>query len=502
MRLFPALLSLSLLLPPALPAAGQSGRAGAADSQFDSNLNLFTTLAAINAAGYDAGLNTAIYQRYQIRRQVRDELARKNIPCLPDLKDFYRKHKKPNDTADLSQYISFALLAAGPPGFALPPSELPEDASALQELSGLLARFYSEADIAGLWKRSQAAYNFAIGEYQPAVLKAVLDANVYTRSLNTGYLGRRFQIYIDVLGAPDQIQIRSYKDDYFVVITPTAADLQVEIRDAYLAYLLDPLSFKYAKEIDDKKKLKRFAEEAPALDLVYKDDFSLLVTKSLIKAIDSRLLKGDEKRQLAVDQAMREGFILTAAFAEQLALYEKQDTAMRLYYPDMVAAIDVSKEQKRLKKVEFVQTASRPLIATAQISIPEAERTLEAAEGLMENKDYDSAKKAFTKALGETDSKPLHGRAYYGLARVAVVQKQQAQAKGLFERALENEPGSGTAAWCHYYLGRLTLSLSGDTDRAKQEFEAVLKNEGSSARVREEAEKALQEISGDKEKDQ
>ncbi len=499
MLLLPALLSFGLLLE---PAAGQPARTVAADNQFDSNVNLFTTLAAINAAGYDAGLNTPIYQRYQIRQQVRDELAKKNIPSLPDLREFYRKHKKPDDTADLSQYISFALLAGAPPTFALPNSELPEDVAALRDLSGLLARFYVEANIASLWDRSQAAYIAAIGEYQPTVLKAVLDANAYTRSLNTGYLGRRFQIYLDVLGAPDQIQIRSYKDDYFVVITPTAADLQSEIREAYLSYLLDPLSFKYARIIEDKQKLKRFAEEAPALDLIYKDDFSLLVTKSLIKAIGSRLLKGDEKRQLAVDQAMREGFILTAGFAEQLAIYEKQDTALRLYYPDLVAAIDVGKEQKRLKKVEFVQTVSRPLITTPQISIPEAERTLEAAEGLMETKDYDNAKKAFTRSLTETESKPLHGRAYYGLARVAVVQKQQTQAKELFERALQNEVGPGASAWCHYYLGKLTLSLSGDTKTAKQEFEAVLKDEASSARVREEAEKALQEISGDKEKDQ
>ncbi len=501
MRLLSALLSFSLLMIPALPAAGQTARASSPDNQFDSNLNLFTTLAAINAAGYDAGLNTPIYQRYMIRQQIRAELAKKKIPCLQELKDFYAKHKKPDSTVDLSQYISFALLAGPPPNFALPTAELPEDAVALQDLSPLLARFYSEANIADLWKRSQVAYNTAIAEYQPAVLGAVLDANVYTRSLNTGFLGRRFQIYLDVLAGPDQVQIRSYRDDYYVVITPTAADLTVEIRDAYLSYLLDPLSFKYAKQIEEKKKLQRFAEEAPALPVIYKDDFSLLVTKSLIKAIDSRLLKGEAKRQLAVDQAMREGFILTAAFAEQLVAYEKQDTAMRLYYPDMVVAIDVSKEQKRLKKIEFAQSVSPPLVTSPQVVISEAERTLESAEGLMEEKDYDSARKAFSKALSETESKAIHGRAYYGLARVAVVQKQQTQAKELFERALQNDPSPGAAAWCHYYLGKLALSLAGDAERAKLEFEAVLKNEGGSLTVRDAAEKALQEISLNKEKE-
>ena len=102
--------------------------------------------------------------------------------------------------------------------------------------------------------------------------------------------------------------MRNYRDDSFIVITPTTAPVIDEIRDAYLAYLLDPLSFKYRKAITDKKPLQKFAEEAPALDLAYKEDFSLLVTKCLIKAIDSRLMHGGaEKRAAFVDQAMREG---------------------------------------------------------------------------------------------------------------------------------------------------------------------------------------------------
>ena len=42
------------------------------------------------------------------------------------------------------------------------------------------------------------------------------------RNPTSGYLGRRFQIYVDLLGAPNQVQMRSYADDYFVVVTPPA----------------------------------------------------------------------------------------------------------------------------------------------------------------------------------------------------------------------------------------------------------------------------------------
>ena len=92
-----------------------------------------------------------------------------------------------------------------------------------------------------------------------------------------------------------------------------------EIRDAYLAYLLDPLSFKYRKAITEKKPLQKFAEKRRRSTWPIRTIFRCLVTKCLIKAIDSRLMHGGaEKRAAFVDQAMREGFVLTAALADLL----------------------------------------------------------------------------------------------------------------------------------------------------------------------------------------
>ncbi len=500
MSLRPAALFFSLVTPLLSFGANSPAMQDAGENQFDANITLFSVMAAINAAGFDAGINAPINARFQIRNQVRAELAKRTIPSLPDLKAFYQQHKKPNETSDLSQYISFALLADGPPDFAIHSVDLPEDVAALSGFGELLARFYKDANLAELWNRAQPAYNAGLGEFQPPVLSAVLEANAYARNPSGVSAGRRFQIYLDLLGAPDQIQIRSYRKDYYVVVTPTTAPIGGEIRDAYLAYLLDPLSLRYGSVLMEKKKgLQKFVDNAPALDLAYKDDFSLLVTKCLIKAIDSRLMKPEEKRQLYVDQAVREGFILTASFADLLVGYEKQDTALRLYYPDLIAGIDVGKEQKRLKKVEFAETISQPaVIVPAQtIQISQAERTLESAEGLFEQNDLESAKKAFSKALSETADRHLHGRAYYGLARIALVEKHYSEAAELFQRVLDNDPSPSAVSWSHYYLGRIALS-SGDNDKAKQQFQAVLKTEGASAQVREATGKILQEISGEK----
>jgi predicted negative regulator of RcsB-dependent stress response len=469
-------------------------------NQFSVSETLFSTLAAINAAGYDAGMDSPLNERYKVRTQIREALGGRKIGCLTELKAFYQEHKKASDTANLSQYISFALVADDAPGFALPNDAVPPDVEPLRGFSELLARFYKEANLEDLWNRSQAAYAAAMSEYQDPVINTLFEANGYLRN-PSGYLGRRFQIYLDLLAAPDQIQVRSYRDDYYVVITPTSTPVVDEVRDAYLAYLLDPLSFKYGEVIKEKKPLQKFAEEAPALDLAYKDDFALLVTKCLIKAIDSRLMHGGaEKREVFVNEAMREGFILTAAFSELLPVYEKQQEAFRLYYPDLVAAVDVHKEEKRLKRVEFVQSVPPRVIAPpAKMQIEPAEESLASAEGLYEQHDLQNARKIFRKALEQTSDKKLQGRADYGLALIDLQEKRWDEALDLFQRTVDANPNSVLTAWSHYYLGELQLK-AGDAEKATAQFKLALATEGATAKLHEAAEKALAaSSSGEKE---
>ena len=54
---------------------------------------------------------------------------------------------------------------------------------------------------------------------------------------------------------------------------------------------------------------------------------------------------------------MREGYILTAYFSEQLQVYLQQEQAMRFYYPEMIQAIDLKHEDARLSQIEFVAHA-------------------------------------------------------------------------------------------------------------------------------------------------
>ncbi|HZS56243.1 MAG TPA: tetratricopeptide repeat protein [Bryobacteraceae bacterium] len=458
---------------------------------------MFTTLAAINAAGYDAGMDSPLNQHYKIRSEVRDILAKEKIACLSELRAFYKDHKKPTDAGDLSQYISFALVAGDAPNFELPTGQVPPDVEPLRGLSQILADFYQQANIADLWRRAQPAYNAAISEYQDQVINTLFEANGYLRN-PSGYLGRRFQIFLDLMAAPDQIQVRSYRDDYFVVITPTTAPPIDQIRDAYLGFMMDPLTFKYSEVIKQKKPLQKYAEDAPALDLAYKDDFSLLLNKCLVKAIDSRLMhQGPEKRQAYINEALREGFILTAAFADLLPAYEKQQDAFRIYYPDLVNAIDIRKEEKRLKTVQFAESMPQKIIAPpAKIQLDPADESLETAQGLLDQNDVENARKMFKKVFEQTPDKAKQGRAYYGLAVIDLQEKHWDEAVDLFQRTVDSNTNRSIVAWAHYYLGQLALK-AGDPEKATTHFKQTLANQEASSKAREAAEKALQSISGD-----
>jgi len=292
-------------------------RAAAAEpqGQLDGSRTLFSVMAAINAAGYDADL--ASPANHPLRQIVRQQIAAKKLPVIDDLKYFAGKHRQKDPTQELSQYISFALSVKGPPDFEYKfrKIELPPDVEALQGFAELMVRFDRDAGIEELWKKSQPALEQVIARYHEPVSEAVLEVNAYLRNVTSGYLGRRFQIFLELLGPPNQIQVRGYVDDYFVVITPSPEPQIEDVRNAYLSYLIDPPVLKYSDLILKKRGLIDYVQNAPALPEIYKTDFLMLSTKSLIKAIESRLSRG--QRQEIVDQALREGYVLSPHLPQQ-----------------------------------------------------------------------------------------------------------------------------------------------------------------------------------------
>jgi tetratricopeptide (TPR) repeat protein len=467
------------------------------EGQLDASPGLFTVMAAINAAGYSADLSSP--SNHPLRDLIRAELAKRNIPSLAAIKAIFDQHRKTKDTDELSQYISLALTLEGPPDFAvkLRNVDMPPDAAPLLGLAPLFAAFYKEANIADLWKRSQPDIDQYIERYHEPVSEAVLQVNSYLRQQTSGARGRRFQVYIELLAAPNQIQTRSYGFEYTIVITPSAELRTFDVRHAYLHYLLDPLSTRYQEILERKKGLVDHAQRAPALADAFKDDFLLLVTESLIKAVEARL---DHKPE-GVQAALREGYILAPYFAEHLPVYEKQEQSMAFYYSELVGAIDVVTEDKRLSYVEFnkeetvrtVKSAPGPVGTPPPPPLTGAAKTLEEAEQTYTAQDLDTAKKLYLEVLQQTDSQPMHAAAYYGLARIAARQKDPETAEKLFEKTLELQPEAQVKAWTLVFLGKLSVA-AGDREQAVKHFQDALKVDGASDLARQNAEAGLRQL--------
>ena len=499
-----------------LVAALAAGQQLPGQGQLDASPSLFTVMAAINAAGFDQGIDSP--NNHPLRKAVREHIAKQTIPCMEDLKDFVKKHRKGSASAELSQYISFALSTSGPPGFqtTFRDHEIPLDVLTLTGFQELMIRFHREAKMDDLWKAVQPQIEQVIEAYHEPVTNAVREANGYLRNVTSGYVGRKYQIFFELLAPPNNVQTRSYKDDFFLVITPTAEMLQAiatpkagetapsppidHIRYSYLQYLLDPLSIKYGALIEKKRGLSDFARAAPALDDFYKEDFILLTSVCVMKAIDAKL--HGKTGQAMVDQAFKEGFILTPHFYEQLPAFEKSEQTFRLYYPDLITSIDLKKEDKRLEGVQFAAAKTVKTIKVASREEPVAKlsgaaKTLAAAEELFnDRKDPKSLEKArglFLQSLEQTDEKPLHAKSYYGLARVAASQQNRELSEKLFQKTLELDPDPRTKGWAHFYLGQLA-AMAGEADVSKSHYESVLKIDGAAEKTRQAAEQSLKKV--------
>jgi tetratricopeptide (TPR) repeat protein len=453
-------------------------------AQLDSNETLFSVAATVSAALAEPA------------PAVREHLAGRNVPVMSELRNFVAAHRKDGKFLDWSPYISFALSSGGPPDFkpTLTGVEEPPDLAQLEGFRALLIRFYRDAALSELWSKMQPVYQRETARYHEPVTRAVVESNAYLRNVTSGYMGRRFFVFLEVLAPPNQVHTRSYKDDYFIVVTPAAQPRVHDVRHTYLHFVLDPLTAKFSEPIMKRRSLSDYAQGAVELDQSYKSDFLLLATESLIRGIESRM----DRRPAAVQESLQEGFILTPFFAEALPAYEKQETAMRLYFPDMMNRLDINKEVKRLDSVDLTVRRSKPAAAsstqeTASSTEPvrdAAESTIDTAEQLYASRNLDKAGETFRSVLQQTDNKPLHARAYYGLARIAALQRNPELAEQLFRKTLELSPDPHTLAWTEVYLGRLAHA-SATPEQAAAHFKAALAVKGASAGARQAAEEGL-----------
>jgi tetratricopeptide (TPR) repeat protein len=501
--------------PQGQPPANQTPQKQAAQNQvpqnqslivLDSNETIFSMLAALNTCGYDQDLTISDVVRSTVRAELQKNLL--NSPeaeaARTALCEFYQGHVASNDpNRNLSQYLSLALYVDGPPHF-LPRTkeeDLPPDASAIALFGKLLEPFYEKAGLHSIWERHRNDYAAAMKRYHEPLQKMVFDTEIYLKLPSSQYLGRRFTIYLDFMGSPNETDARNYGTDYYVIVfpapnapsgeAPKSALKMEQIRHTFLHYELDPLAEKHYSSIKRLEPLLQSVKRAP-LEESFKTDISLLVTECLIRAIEIRTTGGKQPAQeamraQAVDDAVKQGYILTKYFYDAVVAFEKDPTGIRGAYGDFIANLDLGREQKAAAAVQFASATSPELV---QLSRPEDRRMLITAEKRLAAGDPKGAQELAQQALDRKIGD--QGRALFILAEVAVANKNRDGAQDNFQKAIAATQDPKVVGWSHVYLGRI-LDMKEDREAALQEYRAALNAGGGLPEVKAAAERGLQQ---------
>ena len=138
-------------------------------------------------------------------------------------------------------------------------------------------------------------------------------------------------------------------------------------------------------------------------------------------------------RLQAVDDAVKQGYILTRYFYNALVAFEKDPAGLRTAYADILDAIDMKQQQKAATEMQFASVTAPELV---QLSRLEDRRMLVTAEKRLAAGDpkgaQELAQQALDKKIGD------QGRALFILAQVAVANKNRDGARGQFP---EGDPG-------------------------------------------------------------
>jgi len=111
----------------------------------EANPQIFATMCALVAAGFEADSAPADPDLAQLRTHLRSLHG----PAAEALRDFYNHHALADSGATLSRFMTFALVAGPAPNFepVLKGEALPPGAFALNGFSEVLTKFYEEAQI-------------------------------------------------------------------------------------------------------------------------------------------------------------------------------------------------------------------------------------------------------------------------------------------------------------------------------------------------------------------
>ncbi|MGA7832599.1 MAG: hypothetical protein WCA21_16700 [Terracidiphilus sp.] len=474
-----------------------------------SDESVFTMAAALNACGYDEGLEDSA----PVRKRVRDEMNlalsksedarnKRDKVCL-----YIAQHRMTGTERDIAQYISLALYLSPPPELetTVDLTQMPPDSTQVVEIVPLLRDFAAALDLHGTWLGVHRIYDAEADQLHDPLTKMIVSTNLYLKMPAETYNGRRFIVVIEPQLSPSVVNARIYGTDYVVVVSPKSGAIPMnDVRHTYLHYVIEPLLYSRANAIDRMQPILKEVREAP-IEFRLRSDTVPLSIECLIKAIEARTLETgipeykipanidrsdlpryEHERQLylqkveavrvaAMHHDMNQGYVLTQYFFEQLIQFEKDPASLRDTIGEMVYSMDVDEQVHLARQIEFDKQTDGDVLTR---SAPRKLTGLDQAEARLAAGDAATASAMARQELavhsGNPPSAADSARAEFILARAAILTGHPEEAIDRFQKTLATSQDPRLLSWSHIYLGRM-LDLDCKRDEALAEYQEALK---------------------------
>jgi tetratricopeptide (TPR) repeat protein len=475
-----------------------------------SSESVFFMASALNACGYDQGLEEGAPVRKRVRDEINAVLARseearnaRDRMCL-----YIAQHRMTGTEKDVAQYISLALYLTPPPALetSVELTEMPPDSTQVVELVPLLKAFASAVDLHGTWLAIHRLYDDEISSLHDPLSKMIFNANLYLKMPAATYDGRRFVVVIEPMLSPRSVNARIYGTDYVVVLSPVNGQVRMnDVRHTYLHYVIEPLLLTRANAIDRMQPILKEIREAP-LEFRYRSNTVPLAIECLIKAIEARTMetgipdykipagvqrsdlpryqrerqaveqKQEAVRVAAVQHDMAQGFVLTQYFYEQMLAFEKDPASLKDSIGEMVYSMDIDQQVHRARQIDFDKQADDDVLSRSK---PRKLEGMDLAEARLAAGDIQTASAMARQALTVHDDTLQavsdNARANFILARAAILTGHPDEAISRFQTTLATTKEPRLLAWSHIYLGRM-LDLECKRDRAVSEYKLALQS--------------------------
>ena len=480
---------------------------------------VFVMAAALNACGYDEGIEDSS----PVRKRVRDEMnqafaqseearQKRDALCL-----YIAQHRMTGTVQDMAQYISLSLYLTAPPELEVTAdvTEMPPDSTQVVEVVPILRAFAAAVDLHGIWLTTHRAYDEEAAKVHDALSKMIVDTDIYLKMPAATYDGRRFIVVIEPQLSPGTVNARIYGTDYVVVVSPVNGKIPMTaVRHTYLHYVIDPMLYARTNALEREQPILKEIRDAP-LAFRFRSDTTALTIECLIKAVEARTMDtgvpeykipaGIDRSQLpryqherelyqqrvdavkwaTVQHDMRQGFVLTQFFYEQMIQFEKEPVSLKDTMGEMVYGMDVDQQVHRARQIEFDKEADEDVL---QRSKPRQLTGLDLAEARLSTGDIAAASAIAQKVLASQSdtiaSVADAARAHFILARADLLSVHPGESEddaertidaavAQFQKTLETSKDQRLLAWSHIYLGRV-LDLECKRDQAVTEYKAAL----------------------------